>query len=81
MRESGINHREAWKHHSFDKWRNAKKSDYKPLDLRDLPRFDFGQENLASTIQRALPDLAILIVVSALFLLLSHVAFLRYDPR
>ena len=51
-----------------------------PLELRDLPRF-VGSPGTAESLRRALPDLALLVVLNALFFALSFVAFLRYDVR
>ncbi len=51
-----------------------------PLELRDLPRFA-GTLGTAESLRRALPDLALLVVLNVLFFALSFVAFLRYDVR
>jgi len=48
-----------------------------PLDLRDLPRFQFEGLSIAYSIGHAMPDLVILIVLNLLFFMLAHISFLR----
>jgi hypothetical protein len=50
------------------------------LDLRDFPRFTYRPEGIAKSIQRVLPDIALLIMVNLLFFMLAFRTFLRYDP-
>jgi hypothetical protein len=54
--------------------------DAEPLDLSDLPRFSY-RADLAGTLRRVVPDLAILIFGNILFFALASVAFLKYDVR
>ena len=54
--------------------------DAPPLDLRDLPRFTYKVDIVAS-VRRAIPDLALLIFGNILFFAMAFVAFLRYDVR
>jgi ABC-type transport system involved in multi-copper enzyme maturation permease subunit len=50
-------------------------------DLSDLPGFDFHDEPLAHSLDRALPDMGFLVIWSVLFFSLAYVSFLRYDVR
>lgn len=47
----------------------------------DLPPFEFHEEPLAVSLDRALPDMGFLLVWSAVFFSLAYVCFLRYDVR
>lgn len=64
----------------LDRWRREA-ADYSPLDLRDFPHFPRKVERVIESVQRALPDLALLIFANVLLFLLSFTAFLRYDVR
>jgi ABC-type transport system involved in multi-copper enzyme maturation permease subunit len=50
-------------------------------DLSDLPGFEFHDEPLAPSLDRALPDLGFLVIWSVVFFSLAYVRFLRYDVR
>lgn len=50
------------------------------LDLRDCPRFASAPGTLGN-IQRAMPDLMLLIFTNVLFFALTFAAFIRYDIR
>ncbi len=65
----------------IDKWRYAKRTDFAPLDLRDLPRFSNEPESVVDIAQRVFLDLGLLAIINVLFFLFSFVAFLRYDVR
>ncbi|MCP4261556.1 MAG: ABC transporter permease subunit [Planctomycetes bacterium] len=51
-----------------------------PLNLEDLPSCIYRLD-LAESVQRAIPDLALLILANVLFFALSFVAFMRCDVR
>jgi hypothetical protein len=52
------------------------------LDVSDLPRFILRPDlDVVNSVQRAIPDLALLAFFNVLFFALSFVAFLRYDVR
>jgi ABC-2 type transport system permease protein len=53
----------------------------KALDLSGLPEFRFQEEQLAPIVLRALPDLVILFMYSAIFFLLAFFSFRHYDAR
>jgi len=63
------------------KLREMRQADKPVLGLHDFPRFVYKPESIAKTVQSALPDLVLLISISALFFALSSVVFLRYDVR
>jgi ABC-type transport system involved in multi-copper enzyme maturation permease subunit len=65
----------------FKKWYDRKIKQTPSLDLQDLPRFTCRPENLIKTLCRALPNMVLLIVINALFFVLSFVGFVRYDIR
>lgn len=50
-------------------------------DLSDLPGFEFRNEPLAPSLDRALPDLGFLVIWSVVFFSLAYFSFLRYDVR
>ena len=68
----------AWA--GFKEWRDKKVAKTPPLDLQDFPQFTF-QPSIARNLQRAIPNLALLIFTNLLFFVLSFVGFLRYDVR
>ena len=47
----------------------------------DLPPFEFHEEPLAQSVDRALPDMGLLALWSALFFITAYFSFLRYDVR
>jgi len=47
----------------------------------DLPPFEFHEEPLAASLDRALPDMGFLLVWGAAFFSLAYFRFLRYDVR
>lgn len=50
-------------------------------NFTDLPAFEFQEESLASSLNRALPDLGFLLVWSLALFAVAYVKFLRYDVR
>jgi ABC-type transport system involved in multi-copper enzyme maturation permease subunit len=50
-------------------------------NFTDLPAFEFQEESLASSLDRALPDLGFLLVWSLVLFAAAHFRFLRYDVR
>jgi ABC-type transport system involved in multi-copper enzyme maturation permease subunit len=65
---------------NFDKWTNGIMARRSPLDLQDFPRFNY-RPGVAKSIKRAIPDIALLVIVNILLFSLSFVAFVRYDVR
>jgi ABC-type transport system involved in multi-copper enzyme maturation permease subunit len=47
----------------------------------DLPPFEFHQEPLGVSIDKALPDMSLLVLWSAVFFITAYFRFLRYDVR
>jgi ABC-type transport system involved in multi-copper enzyme maturation permease subunit len=47
----------------------------------DIPPFEFHEEPLAASVDRALPDMGLLAVWALGFFLIAYFAFLRYDVR
>lgn len=68
-----------YKEQQKEQERSATESD-PPLDLRDLPRFDY-RPDVMEILQRVIPDLAFLILGNVLFFAMAFVAFQRYDVR
>ena len=66
--EAGKTIHEVWK----EVWDSVE-----PLDLDDMPRFEFRELSIADSMDHALPDLVILIFLNLLFFLFAHVSFLR----
>jgi ABC-type transport system involved in multi-copper enzyme maturation permease subunit len=52
-----------------------------PLDLRDLPPFQFEVASVKDSLLRGLPDLAGLFAANVLLFLVAHLCFLRTDVR
>ena len=52
-----------------------------PLDLTDLPAFQFRQENFAATLKRIIPELSVLIAFGILCFMGTFVAIVKYDVR
>ncbi len=50
-------------------------------NFTDLPSFEFQEESLASSLDRALPDLGFLLVWSLVLFAAAYFKFLRYDVR
>ena len=65
---------------NFDKWTNGIMARRSPLDLQDFPRFNY-RPGVAKSVKRAIPDIALLVIVNILLFSLSFVAFVRYDVR
>jgi len=61
--------------------RNGRPSTIITQDLSDLPEFEFHDEPLAPSLDRALPDLGLLVIWSAAFFSFAYLRFLRYDVR
>ncbi len=68
----------VWK--AFTEWKEKKIAATPPLNLEDLPRFMY-QADIIKSIQRAIPDLGLLLFTNVLFFALSFAAFVRYDVR
>ncbi|MBA7687979.1 hypothetical protein ES703_96453 [subsurface metagenome] len=64
----------------YPKWNEKKLAETSPLDLQDLPQFTY-QVGALKSLQRAIPDLGLLLFINVLFFALSFVAFMRYDAR
>jgi ABC-type transport system involved in multi-copper enzyme maturation permease subunit len=64
---------------TFKEWRERKIRGKPSLGLGDFPRFSRQSESVGESLRKAIPDLGLLIFISALFFAMSFVAFLRYD--
>ena len=60
------------------RWFTGKDSE-EPLDLTGIPKFKEQGEGISSSLQRALPDIMILVVLNILFFMGAFISFLRYD--
>ena len=50
-----------------------------PFDLSEIPKFKEQSEGIGGSLQRALPDIMILIGLNILFFMGAFISFLRYD--
>ena len=50
-----------------------------PLDLSGMPRFKEQNEGIGDSLQRAVPDVMILVILNILFFMGAFISFLRYD--
>ncbi len=64
----------------YPKWNEKKLAQTPPLDLQDFPKFTSRSDTIKS-LQRAIPDLSLLLFINVLFFAFSFVAFVRYDVR
>ncbi len=64
----------------FQKWKEKKITQVLPLDLLDFPQFIYKHDAVKS-LNRAIPDLLLLIFANVLFFALSFQAFVKYDVR
>ncbi len=71
---------EGFKKIGYPKWNEKKLAQTPPLDLQDFPKFTCRPDTIKS-LQRAIPDLSLLLFINVLFFALSFVAFVRYDVR
>jgi ABC-type transport system involved in multi-copper enzyme maturation permease subunit len=80
--EQAGNGDEKWKiWHAMREWQARKAQIEIPsLDLQDLPQFIY-EPRASNSLQRAIPDLGLLIFLNVLFFSLSFAAFARYDVR
>jgi ABC-type transport system involved in multi-copper enzyme maturation permease subunit len=58
-----------------------KKASSSTLDLSGLPRFSFDKPDLSESLIQVLPNLAMLVLYSLVMIVMSYVAFFRYDVR
>lgn len=65
----------------FEKFYSQKEGQIPFLDLRDLPRFTCGSQDLARTVRGAMGDAMLLLCIDGLLFLSSFVAFQAYDVR
>ena len=63
---------------SSRRWFTGKDSQ-EPLDLTGMPRFKEQNEGIGGSLQRAVPDIMILIGLNMLFFIGAFISFLRYD--
>jgi len=54
---------------------------YGPLDISDMPRYNWNQDNVAQSLKDSLVKIAVLLCTGALLFYLSFVSFMRYDVR
>jgi ABC-type transport system involved in multi-copper enzyme maturation permease subunit len=61
----------------------ALKSDQyeKSEPLKDIPAFRFQKETITESVQRALLDISILLILNVLLFMSAYVAFMRGDVR
>jgi hypothetical protein len=52
-----------------------------PVDVRDMPRFQYREEALAARIKSVLPPLGVLIVMAVVLFGAAYASFVRTDPR
>ena len=60
------------------RWFTGKDSQ-EPLDLSGMPSFKEQGEDIGSSLQRAVPDVMILVILNILFFMGAFISFLRYD--
>lgn len=65
----------------FTDWTKKKAAQDPPINLQNLSKFSFKQQNILETIKRTIPDMFLLMFANMLFFLMSFVIFLRYDVR
>ena len=63
---------------SSRRWFTGKDSQ-EPLDLSGMPRFKEQSEGIGGSLQHAVPDIMILVILNILFFMGAFVSFLRYD--
>jgi ABC-type transport system involved in multi-copper enzyme maturation permease subunit len=71
---------EEYQRMGWKRWREKKLAETPPLDLQDLPQFDYEPEFIRN-LQTAIADIGLLLFMNVCFFTLSFVAFLRYDVR
>ncbi len=52
-----------------------------PVDVSDMPRFDYTDERLLDRFNGILPFLTVLLIFNILFFFAAFVFFVRYDVR
>jgi len=55
--------------------------DYEPLDLSDMPKFNWQQGTIAGNLKKCLDKIGMLVSAGVLLFFLSFVSFVRYDVR
>ncbi len=80
VKESEILAAEEWKERQMKLFREGKvftRDQVKPLDLRDLPQFEFKGEGIAMSIRRSLLDLIILTLLNGIFFIGAFALFMK----
>lgn len=80
LKESELLPAQAWKQRQRELSKQGKQLTWdqvKPLDLSDLPRFEFKGEGIAPSIKKSLPDLAILILLNGIFFTGAFALFIK----
>jgi ABC-2 type transport system permease protein len=77
-KEDALEYEKGWE--QWDEKREAMKIVDPALNLQDFPLFIY-QPNILKNLQRAVPDMTLLIFINVLFFTLSFVAFIKYDVR
>lgn len=80
LKESELLPAEAWKERQAEWAREGRKRSWdqvEPLDLSDLPRFQFEDEGLAESMARTLPGLAMLILLNGIFFIGAFALFME----
>ncbi|MFC1635235.1 ABC transporter permease subunit [Planctomycetota bacterium] len=64
----------------FEKWKELKQAQAKPINLEDFPPFTW-KPDVAAAFTRIIPSLSALVFFNVLLFVLSFVVFLKYDVR
>ena len=52
-----------------------------PIDPSEIPQFRFETESLSTSVKKAIPDFALLILFNCIFIAGAFISFNRYDAR
>lgn len=63
------------------RWTNPAALKNKPIDISDMPRFQYQQESLSDILGRVVVDMSLMVLLVLLFLSGAYVSFLKYDVR
>ena len=59
----------------------GQRSPEKPVDISDLPAFQYAKERLSDILERVAVDLVLMALLTVLFFAGAYVSFLKYDVR
>lgn len=80
LKESELLPAKAWKERQRELSKEGKQRTWdqvKPLDLSDLPRFEFKGEEIAASVRKSLLDLAILILLNGILFIGAFALFMK----